>query len=70
MVDVADDVAVAGEGDGGVLIDDWGDIMPCAGGVLDGDVVVAVGEDEWVDAWFLFDCHPLCFAPVMVCAPG
>lgn len=29
-----------------------------------------MGEDEGVDAWFWFDCHPLCFAPVVVCAPG
>lgn len=37
MVDMPDDVAVAGEGDGGVLVDDWGYVVPCVGGFLDGD---------------------------------
>ena len=70
VVDVSDDVAVAGEGDGGVLVDDWGYVVPGAGGVLDGYHVVSSGEDEGVDAWFWLDCYPLCFVPVVVCAPG
>ena len=70
MVDVSDDVAVAGEGDGGVLVDDWGYVVPGASGFLDGYHVVTSGEDERVDAWLRFDCHPLGFGPVVVCAPG
>ena len=37
VVDVADDVAVAGEGDGGVLVDDWGHVVPCVGDFIDRD---------------------------------
>lgn len=70
MVDVSDDVAVAGEGDGGVFVDDWGHVCPTVGGFIDGYHVVSSGEDEGVDAWFRVYCHPLCFCPVFVCAPG